>query len=399
MILLTLMLVLMLLPVAKAETQAAIRNEYKGVWFSYYDYQKYLKKYPSNTAAKFTKYFDGVLLNCRNKGFNTIIVQVRPFGDAIYSSSYFPTSAYIAKKQGAAISYDPLKIMVSEAHRYGLRIEAWINPYRVSAGTSYTSLAANNPAKIWHNSSDAGERRNVLAYGGKLYYNPSKSEVRKLIVNGVKEIVKNYDVDGIHMDDYFYPTFSAKNYTTAFDAAEYNASKEKKQGMAIEDYRRKQVSTLVSDIYSAIKDIDKSCTCGISPAGSIGNLTSKYSYYVDIRKWCSTTGYVDYIAPQIYWGFYHKTAKFNIMVNQWLSITDRSKVKLYIGLPVYKMGSKAAGTTKKEKKEFVSKTLLSKMVVYGRKVGVNGFIAFDYSDLVRAKIKTAVKKMSTQLKK
>ncbi|MDO4978119.1 MAG: family 10 glycosylhydrolase [Eubacteriales bacterium] len=387
------LLVMAFLLFLPAKTQAA---EYKGIWFSYYDYESFTENY-ANTGDNFKRFFDGVLDNCKEKGFNHIIVQVRPFSDAIYKSSYFPTSACIAGKQGASLSYDPLAIMVQEAHKKGMRIEAWINPYRVATNTSYKKLAKKNPARKWHYSKKTSYHRYVLSYGGKLYYNPSKPAVRTLIINGVKEIVRKYNVDGIHMDDYFYPSFSSSNYKKAFDAKEYNKSTEKKSGMSIVKYRRKQVNTLVSGIRSAIKSIKPSVTFGISPAGEINNLTDKYSYYVDITKWVTSTKYVDYIAPQIYWGFHHTCAQFDKMVNQWLFITDRSKVKLYIGLPAYKMGDRSAATTSKERTEFLSSGTLAKMVDYGRKNGAHGFIVFDYQDIKRSSIKSHINKLATSL--
>lgn len=326
---------------------------------------------------------------------NRIIVQVRPTSDAIYDSDIFPTSAYISGKQGKDISYDPLEIMVEEAHSQGLAIEAWINPYRVSFNTSYSQLSKDNPARKWHESSNASERRNVLSYNGQLYYNPSKPEVRELIIDGVEEIVRNYDVDGIHMDDYFYPSFSSSNYTTAFDAQEYNASTEKQNGMSIKKYRRKQVNKLVKGIKKAIDAIDSDVVFGISPAGNIDNLNSKYSYYVNIKKWTNSTKFVDYIAPQIYWGFYHSTAKFDKMVDRWSSMVDQSKVKLYIGIPAYKMAQPSNGTTKAERNELKSKTLLRKMAKYVIKKNADGIIVFDYADLDKA----ACKKLAKYLKK
>ena len=387
-----------LTPATTVQTDAA-GKEYKGVWFAFYDYDSYLSSYSKNTAANFTKFFDKVLDNCKAKGFNTILVHVRAFGDAFYKSAYFPTSACIAGKQGKVLSYDPLKIMVTEAHKKGMKIEAWINPYRVATNTSYSSLSARNQARKWHNSSKATTRRNVLSYGGKLYYNPAKKAVRTLIINGVKEIVTNYDIDGIHMDDYFYPSFSSSNYASAFDAKEYKASLDKRNGMSIENYRRKQVNLLVSGINSAIKAIDKSVTFGISPAGEIDNLTSKYSYYVDIKTWTKSKKYVDYIAPQIYWGFFHRTAKFDKVLNRWKKITDQSKVKLYVGLPAYKMGYPSAGTTSKEKTELKTANTLTRMITYGRNKKVNGFVVFDYSDIIRSSAKKYIKSMTSTFKK
>ena len=142
-------------------------------------------------------------------------------------------------------------------------------------------IGKTNVKKAITNTADAllkKTRRNVLAYKGSLYYNPAKAQVRKLIVNGVKEIVQNYDVDGIHMDDYFYPTFSSSNVNSAFDAKEYRASTMAKSKKSIVTFRRQQVNILVKDIHSAVKAINPNVTFGISPAGNIYNLTSRYSY-------------------------------------------------------------------------------------------------------------------------
>ena len=192
-------------------------DEYKAFWFSYYDYDAYRAKYKKRNASTFKKYFTQVVKKGKSIGMNCVIVHVRPFGDAMYKSKYFPWSKCISGKQGKNPGYDPLKIMTSVAHANGMKIEAWINPYRVAAGSAnYNKLSSKNPARKWHKNKKT--RRNVLAYKGSLYYNPAKAQVRKLIVNGVKEIVQNYDVDGIHMDDYFYQTFSSSNVNSAFDA-------------------------------------------------------------------------------------------------------------------------------------------------------------------------------------
>ena len=236
------------------------------------------------------------------------------------------------RKTGKNPGFDPLKIMVSVAHDNGMKIEAWINPYRVSSGsTSYKALSSKNQARKWHNKKST--RRNVLAYQGNLYYNPAKPQVRKLIINGVKEIVKNYEVDGIHMDDYFYPSFTSYDVNSAFDAKEYRSSAMGKNKTGIAAFRREQVSTLVKNIHSAIKAINPDVTFGISPAGNLDNLTSDYAYYVDIYKWLDSTDYVDYICPQIYWGFNHPTASFDKMTNRWMKAAKSKKVKVYIALP------------------------------------------------------------------
>ena len=382
---------------AQTEQTTVNTDEYKAFWFSYYDYTAYRAKYKKRNATTFKKYFTQAVKKGKSLGMNCIIVHVRPFGDAMYKSKYFPWSKCISGKQGKNPGYDPLKIMTQVAHANGMKIEAWINPYRVASGsTNYKKLSTKNPARKWHNKKKT--RRNVLAYKGSLYYNPAKAQVRNLIVNGVKEIVENYDVDGIHMDDYFYPAFSSSNVNSAFDAKEYRASTMAKGKQNIVSFRREQVKMLVKAIHSAVKSIDPSVTFGISPAGNIDNLTSRYSYYVDINKWLNSSDYVDYICPQIYWGFKHPYAKFDRVTNRWMNAAKSKKVKVYIGIAVYRAGHNI-GAGSAERREWRSDAnILKKQVQYARKKGCDGFAFFDYQDLKSKKSAKAVKQLKKVLK-
>ena len=382
---------------AQTEQTTVNTDEYKAFWFSYYDYTAYRAKYKKRNATTFKKYFTQAVKKGKSLGMNCIIVHVRPFGDAMYKSKYFPWSKCISGKQGKNPGYDPLKIMTQVAHANGMKIEAWINPYRVASGsTNYKKLSTKNPARKWHNKKKT--RRNVLAYKGSLYYNPAKAQVRNLIVNGVKEIVENYDVDGIHMDDYFYPAFSSSNVNSAFDAKEYRASTMAEGKQNIVSFRREQVNMLVKAIHSAVKSIDPSVTFGISPAGNIDNLTSRYSYYVDINKWLNSSDYVDYICPQIYWGFKHPYAKFDRVTNRWMNAAKSKKVKVYIGIAVYRAGHNI-GAGSAERREWRSDAnILKKQVQYARKKGCDGFAFFDYQDLKSKKSAKAVKQLKKVLK-
>lgn len=382
---------------AQTEQTTVNTDEYKAFWFSYYDYTAYRAKYKKRNATTLKKYFTQAVKKGKSLGMNCIIVHVRPFGDAMYKSKYFPWSKCISGKQGKNPGYDPLKIMTQVAHANGMKIEAWINPYRVASGsTNYKKLSTKNPARKWHNKKKT--RRNVLAYKGSLYYNPAKAQVRNLIVNGVKEIVENYDVDGIHMDDYFYPAFSSSNVNSAFDAKEYRASTMAKGKQNIVSFRREQVNMLVKAIHSAVKSIDPSVTFGISPAGNIDNLTSRYSYYVDINKWLNSSDYVDYICPQIYWGFKHPYAKFDRVTNRWMNAAKSKKVKVYIGIAVYRAGHNI-GAGSAERREWRSDAnILKKQVQYARKKGCDGFAFFDYQDLKSKKSAKAVKQLKKVLK-
>ena len=200
------------------------------------------------------------------------------------------------------------------------------------------------------------------------------------------------------MDDYFYPYFTKRNVKKAFDAKEYKKSSYKKKKKSIYTYRRAQINTLVKQMKKAVKSVDPNVTYGISPAGNIDNLTSKYSYYVDIYKWLNSTEYVDYICPQVYWGFKHPTAKFNKVTDRWIKAAKSKKVKLYIGIAVYRAGHNV-GQNRAERKEWKSDTkVLKKQVQYARKNHVDGFAFFDYQDLKSKTSAKAVNQLKTVLK-
>lgn len=395
------------------ETSSADQNtetsssdeEYKAVWLTYLEFNSFRKSVKKNNATSFRKFYKDILQRIKTLGFNHIIVQVRPFGDALYPSEYFPWAACISGKQGKNPGYDPLKIMTELSHKEGIAIEAWINPYRISSGDSISSLSKTNPARKWFSSQNT--KRNVLSYEGSLYYNPSAESVRNLIIQGVQEIVQNYDVDGIHMDDYFYPSFTEENVTTAFDAPEYQqqlkaSSSTKSSSNAlntkpssddtnntsanninIEDlanWRRNNVNQLVSGIYKAVKAQNADITFGISPAGNLDNLRSNLEYYVDIDTWANESGYVDYLMPQIYWGFTNTIAPFDKITDQWADLTKNSSAKLYIGLQLYRMGSSDPGES--DFKELQKASVIKKELSYLKKQAkVSGYCVFSYQYL------------------
>ncbi|MDF2803831.1 MAG: hypothetical protein K0S61_3734 [Anaerocolumna sp.] len=350
--------------------------EMKAVWISYLEFASFGKDGYTETA--FRKFIDTMFDNVVSLNMNTVIVQVRPFGDAMYNSSYFPWSRYAAGTQGKNPGYDPLAYMVEAAHKRGLEIHAWLNPYRVTTGsTDVSKLSKDNPARVWNEDNKASNDRNVLSFGGNLYYNPAVKEVQTLITNGVKEIVTNYDVDGIHFDDYFYPSLGS-SYTSNFDAAEYKtyAAATKKAGktpMTIGDWRRDNVNTLVKGIYTSVKNINPRVQFGISPGGFIDSLGSNLGYYVDINTWLSKDGYVDYICPQIYWTFSNATYPYDKTLQKWLKARTSSTVKVYVGIANYRAGS----TLEKDWKNDVD--VLRKQVEYARNTGlVDGFMFFRY---------------------
>lgn len=349
-------------------------EELKAMWISYLELESFANQSDHSEKA-FTKFIDHIYDKTVASGMNAVIVHVRPMGDALYPSKYFPWSKYLTGTQGTDPKFNPLKIMIEEAHARGLEFHAWVNPYRVSTKDSFDDFSSDNPAKKWHNSNNAEEQRNVLSYNGALYYNPAKEEVQNLILNGIKEIVQDYDIDAIHFDDYFYPQFTSQNVLTAFDAKEYTGTK---TVSAIADWRRANVSKLIKEIYSMIDSIDQNVEFGISPAGYINNLTSDYSYYVDIEKWLSEEGYIDYVIPQIYWGFTHKTAAFDKMVSEWSTLNKKNIAKLYIGIGAYRVGQTDSNHTNSS--EWMDSSILKKQISSARQSSrVKGFAFFSYA--------------------
>ena len=384
---------------------SASSGEFRAVWIAYYDFVD------SQGLGKqgFRNYISEMFDNAVSFGFNAVVVHVRPFSDAMYKSEYYPWSSYASGKQGINPGYDPLAIMVEEAHDRGLEIHAWLNPYRVSTewnyGTDVTQLSKKNPARKWLTNKKTSDDRYVLEHDGALYYNPSVSAVRKLIVNGVKEIVENYDVDGIHFDDYFYPALGS-NYETIFDAEEYETYKKKRQAagkkpLSIVNWRYNNVNTLVKEVYSAIKEINSDVIFGISPGGYIDYFDDNDRWYVDYRTWMKEDGYVDYICPQLYWSFSSKNIfPFYDTLLEWASHLENSKVRLYAGLPAYKMNEKnvISSIDSLTDTEWYNQYLLADMILYLRRSGVaSGFIVFDYSDLIREKNKKAVENMRDEI--
>lgn len=352
--------------------------EFRAYWFAYSDYK------PGQTKAEFTEYFRKVCKNAVSQNMTAIAAHARMFSDAMYKSKYYPWSKYASGKQGVDPGYDPLKIMVSLAHEYGLELHAWLNPYRVAKNsTDITILSDDNPAKKWLTDDDPSNDRNVLIYGGNIYLNPSKKAVRTLIVNGIKEIVKKYDVDGIHFDDYFYPEWLGPEYKSNFDAQEYNEyaagrAEKGKKAMDIVKWRRNNVNTLLKTIYKSIKKINPDVVFGVSPGGYLDHLTKVDRNYVDYPTWLSSDEYMDYICPQVYWSFNKaNTFPYAPTVDRWIAArSENCHVKIYIGIAVYKCGIKS-------EKGWTGKNVLARMINTARETGnVDGFMFFDYKNMV-----------------
>lgn len=361
-------------------------EEFRAVWISYLDF-----KTTGYTKDEFQTKIQTMFDDVKKMKMNAVVVHVRPFGDAFYPSEYFPWSRYVSGKQGKHPGFDPLEIMINEAHERGLEFHAWLNPYRItSSSTNIYDLSADNPARIYRTDKKTSNDRNVLSFGGKLYYNPSVKEVQTLIVDGIKEIVTNYDVDGIHFDDYFYPTLG-NNFTNNFDAKEYNSYKNKKLSlngnyMTIMDWRRDNVNTLIRTIYAAVKEINPEVEFGVSPGGFLDALKADDKYYVDFETWLSHDGYIDYLCPQLYWSNDHSIYPFNNTLERFIKAVKNPDVKLYVGVGAYKAGIKSEGTD-----WYKNAFVLRDMIRYARQTNnVDGYILYSYKDIMAKRKHSAI---------
>lgn len=317
--------VISVVSIGAQEVYAADATDMRAVWIS----TVYSADYPSTTNNEDAQKNEFIqkLEKAQELGLNTVVVQVRPKGDAFYESDLNPWSAVLTGVQGMDPGYDPMEFMIEETHKRGMEFHAWMNPYRITtSGTDLTALSADNMARQhpdW-----------ILTYNGAMYYDPANVDVQEYICDTVEEIVENYDVDAIHFDDYFYPS----NYPLP--------EGEDRDGVVANE-RRGNVDDLIKKVYKTIKNADSSVEFGISPMGIWKNSTSDdegsatrgtegyYSVFGDAKKWVEK-GRVDYIVPQIYWEQGNAYADYETLVEWWSDVVEGTGVKLYIGHGIYK---------------------------------------------------------------
>lgn len=338
-------------------------EEMRGVWVSYMELS--MENESSNTQKAFEDKFTEIAQKCRESGFNTLIVQVRPFCDALYKSSYFPWSHILTGTQGENPQYDALQIMCDICKENNLKIHAWINPYRVSSNETPKKLSDNNP---YIKNSEIG-----IKTDNGIFLDPSNETAQQLISDGVKEIAENYDVDGIQFDDYFYPTEDE-----SFDKKQYEAYIEKygkENSMSLDNWRMQNVNTLICKVYRTIKSVDSSVEFGISPQGNIGN---NDGLYADVKSWCTCKGFADYICPQIYFSLENPALTFEDCLDSWTSLDFDENVKLYVGLGGYKAGN---GKYDEETWLLSDSILADEYDILRNNKSVRGFMLYSYNSL------------------
>lgn len=370
---LSIVLVLTLLFSSAGAVQTA-QDGMRGVWVS----TVYNIDYPSAqglSADTLKSEADTILDNIAAMGLNTVFLQVRPSADALYPSEIFPWSRYVSGTTGQAPDgdFDVLAYWVEGAHNRGLQLHAWINPYRITKDgqSEWDALPDTSPAKQhpeW-----------VVEYEDNYYFNPGLPAVQQLVVDGASEIVEKYDVDGIHLDDYFYPgtdfndqaTFA--RYGTDFDD--------------IGDWRRDNVNTLIATLDKSLHEIDPTLSFGVSPSGIWDNKTDnpkgsdtngRSSYreiYCDSVQWIQK-GTVDYICPQLYWEIGYEIADFEVLVDWWQDVISTSDVALYIGIGAYRAAEAQPGDV-----WYGTAELERQLALLDSSIDIQGEVYFSYSSL------------------
>lgn len=336
-------------------------KENRGIFISYIELSKYLNC-KSKSAAEII--VDEMVNNVENLGFNEIILQVRSFSDAIYKSDFYPWSMVISSKEGVDPGYDLLEMFIEKCHKRNIMLMAWINPYRIRNNEDISSISKDNLAFKYLNTN------NVYINNG-IYFNPSSDIVLDLIVSGVEEIVRKYDVDGILFDDYFYPD-------NEIDRQEYDEYLKYNEYISKEEYNLNVINNMVKKVYEVCKKYN--VLFGISPDGNIDNNYNKV--FADVKKWCSSNEYIDFIMPQIYYGFYNETRGFKKTIDEWESFVKDSNVELKIALAFYKNGTYDKWAMSGSNEWIENDDIIMREIVLSRNLNkYNGFSLFRYDYL------------------
>ena len=343
-------------------------GEWRAVWVSYLEWAAM----DFSTEDAFRAGVVQLLDNCTGLGLNTVLAQVRPFGDALYRSTLFPWSHLCTGVQGQDPGFDPLDVLLQEAHTRGISVEAWVNPYRLrSSAAMPPNLADGNLANThpeWVCTVDEG-----------LYLNPAEPAAADYVVQGVAELVQNYAVDGIHFDDYFYPTTDE-----SIDAAQFAAS----GAGNLAAWRRENVTALVRAVHDTVKAADPTLRFGISPQGNPDN--DENQQYSDVTGWLASGGgdaVVDYLCPQVYWGqgfaLHNGSTRFAFenIVPAWLAYPRAADVALYFGLGAYRVGVGDGGSNENSLSGWSTGRALADQVAFLREQGAGGWALYRYGSL------------------
>ena len=354
-------------PASSSAVTAEIQPPFKmrGVWVASVFNIDYPSQ-PNLDVAQLKTQADQIISRVKQLGLNTIFLQVRPTGDALYPSRIFPVSGFL-NTSGSLDGFDPLEYWVAQAHASQIQLHAWINPFRASTG----------PEQIDGEFLQTHGEYLRLHTDGKYYLDPGHPQTIKLICGGIAEILQNYPVDGVHFDDYFYPGQDFDDQQT-FEA--YRGEYTDKNA-----WRTSNINLLIRQAYETVKNESPEAVFGVSPFGIWANESqnpkgsatsgnqSLYSQYADSLFWIENK-IIDYIAPQIYWEFGHPQADYQTLVDWWRGQTAGTGVELYIGLAAYK-------TDRPDLPAWQGPEQLMRQLDYNAGAGVEGVIFYNYKSI------------------
>jgi len=357
-------------PTSDKENTEQIRDdknseEFRGVWISYIEIME-----NCDSEAEFVSYMNEAFTNFGRIGITDVFFHVRPFGDALYPSKLFPSSSTVCENQGDELKFDLLKKALDISAEYGMRLHAWVNPYRASRDSDIEKLSDDNRAKIWY----LEGKGDVNLIGDRYYFNPASDRARELIVEGAAELMKRYpDLAGIHIDDYFYPEGCGD-----FDGGDYQLYLEDGGDMSLDSWRRENVNILVRELYDKVKSFGEDKLFTISPTGKIDTCINRL--YADVELWVSQEGYCDILLPQIYFGFENESQPFEKCLDGWISLCRNSSVRLIPALALYKCGKEDAYAGEKGKDEWLNNSdVIKRQVECIKEKGLYGFSLYSGS--------------------
>lgn len=348
-------------------------EETRAIFVSYIELNKYIK---GNNYEISKRNIRKIIKNIKRLKCNTIILQVRSASDAIYKSNIYPMSLNIVNTEYDEY-YDVLDYFIKESHKSNVKVIAWINPYRIRTTCDKTTITEKNPAYKYLDT-------DIVYINNGIYYNPSKQETEDLIVKGVEEVL-NYDVDGILFDDYFYPDNN-------IDKKDYEEYIKNNEFIEEKDYRLNIVNKMIKRVYKTCKN--KNIKFGISPDGNIDNNYNKN--YADVKSWLKSNEYIDFIMPQIYYGFYNSTRDYIKVTKEWENLIENKDIELYIALAFYKVGMEDKYAKSGFNEWIDNDNIIMREILLSRNLkNYKGFSLFRYENIFNEEIytKTSIKEI------
>lgn len=337
------------------------QEEFVGLWVPFFTLAA-----GGQTEAGFRENYLRIADAAVEKGVTALFVHVRFYGDSLYPSTLYPWSHILTGGQGKAPGWDPLDFMVRETHARGMEFHAWINPMRLQSGTSPIALSPDGLYESWK-----GENPYYfMEWENGIYLDPAWPQVRAWIAQGAAEIAERYPVDGVHFDDYFYPSEDENLDWQAYELYAQGVD----TPLSLAQWRASNITALLQEVHRAVHRARAEAVFGVSPSG---NLSLDWSIGADVPQWCAAPGCVDYICPQLYYSFEQAVLPYGEAFAQWDALPKFEGLRVWAGLALYKAGTDADGGT------WLDETILSRQREMARTAGWDGVVLFAAEQLDR----------------